>query len=169
LLDLRASLQGLDQVATRLGATPEHVDRALRVTSGRIAGWLRRRAGRELSAALKVGLDVLRYRMKTLRQGGNGSRQAALWFGLNEVALTHLNPRELRRGVAAGPAYARGAFIAKRQVFRRKGKERLPIERPGYAIQEKADKALEGIIDGGEFQRRFLDTFEQELTKRWTR
>lgn len=167
MIDLQATITGVDEVARRLGATPRDADRALRVTVGRVAGWLKRKAARELSNELRVGADVLRYRMRTLRRGGGGARDAALWFGLNPIALTHLDPREVARGVRGGPAYVKGGFIAKGQAFKRKGRARLPIERAEFPIQQKADAVLDSIVDGAEFQRRFLDTFERELTKRW--
>lgn len=169
MIELRPRLEGVDAVVRQLSATPRQVDRALRITVNRMAGWLRRKAGREVSEELRVGLDVLRYRMRTLRRGAGGDRSASLWFGLNPIALTHMDPREVARGVKAGPAYVKGGFIAKGQAFKRRGKSRLPIERATMPIQEKADKALEAVVSSVDFERRFLDTFERELTRIWTR
>lgn len=169
MIELRPSLHGMDAVARQLSASPKQVDRALRTTVNRMAAWLRRKAGREVSSELRIGLDVLRYRMRTLRRGGGGDRSASLWFGLNPIALSHMSPREIARGVKAGPAYVKGAFIAKRQVFKRRGEARLPIDKATVPIQEKADKALDAVVAGIEFERRFLDTFERELTRIWTR
>ena len=169
MIELRPNLEGLDAVARQLTATPRQVDRALRITVNRMAGWLRRKSAREVSNELRIGLDVLRYRIRTLRRGGGGDRSASLWFGLNPIALTHLNPREVARGVKGGPAYVKGGFLAKGQAFKRRGKARLPIERATLPIQEQADKALDAVVAGIEFERRFLDTFERELTRIWTR
>ncbi|MBS3958286.1 MAG: hypothetical protein KGZ52_02645 [Xanthomonadaceae bacterium] len=169
MIELRPALVGLDRIAGQLDVTPMQVDRALRITVNRMAAWVRRKSARALSSELKVALDVLRYRMRTLRGGGAGSRKSTLWFGLNPLALKYLDPRAVGRGVKAGPLYVKGAFLAKGQVFKRRGAARLPIDQVVYPIQQKADRALEGVIDSGEFERRFLDTFERELYRIWNR
>jgi len=169
MIELRPALIGLDRIAGQLDATPAQVDRALRITVNRMAGWVRRKSATALSSELKVALDVLRYRMKTLRGGGAGSRKAKLWFGLNPLALKYLEPRAVAKGVKAGPLYVKGAFLAKGQVFKRRGSGRLPIDQVVYPIRQKADKVLEGVIDSADFERRFLDTFERELNRIWNR
>lgn len=169
MIELRPALQGLERIAGQLDATPKQVDRALRITTNRMAAWLRRKAGRELSKDLRVGLDVLRYRMKSLRRGFAGNRGSKLWFGLNPLAVKYLDPRQVARGVKAGPTFTRGGFMAKGQVFKRRGRERLPIDQAVYPIQQQADATLEGVVASSDFERRFLDTFERELTRIWTR
>lgn len=169
MIELRPALIGLDRIAGRLDATPAQVDRALRITVNRMAGWVRRKSARALSNELKVALDVLRVRMRTLRSSGATGRKAKLWFGLNPLALKYLEPRAVAKGVKAGPLYVKGAFMAKGQVFKRRGRKRLPIDQVEYPIRQQADKVLEGVIDAGEFERRFLDTFERELWRIWNR
>lgn len=171
MIDLRASLMGLDRIAGQLDATPKQVDRALRITTNRMAAFLRRKAARELSKDLRVSLDVLRYRMKSLKAGGynQGAHKARVWFGLNPLALKHLGPRQVAKGVKAGPLYVKGAFMAKGQVFKRLGRKRLPIDQVTYPIRRPADETLEGVISDSGFERRFLDTFERELTRIWTK
>jgi hypothetical protein len=70
---------------------------------------------------------------------------------------------------AAGRRFVDGGFIASgkrggRQVFKRKGRARLPIEKQRAEIEPKANTFLESkVVKAAEFEAQFFKTFEHEL------
>jgi hypothetical protein len=110
----------------------------------------------------------------TLRlQGGVGSNGdgAKLWFGLRSIPLIRLNARESGRGVRASRSrYIEGAFIANiyghRQVLKRMGKTRLPIQIVHADIADASTVYIEDeLIGTAEFDAQFFRFLEHEV--RW--
>lgn len=167
-LDIQAI--GLGAIIEELRATEKQVDRALASTMGKMSSWLRTRSVRGLSDELAVAQKIIRRRLKTFRVQRTASGQSiTIWYGLDPVALIHLGARQTKRGVTAGKHRRDGAFIATgpkggRQVFKRRGAERLPIGKQSLDVQDKAQTFLEDSIMGAaEFEARFFKTFEHEL------
>lgn len=169
-MELRIEAPGLGAVVAELGATEKQVEAALRSTLGKMAAWMRVLSIRGLSKQLQVSAKVMRRRLKAfkLRKTADGS-SVAVWYGLDPIALIHLGARQTRAGVTAGKHKRPSAFIARganesRQVFKRTGKPRLPIEKQTLSIQEKAEAWIEDALIGGpEFERKFMAFFEHEL------
>ena len=86
------------------------------------------------------------------------------------MALIRLGARRTRAGVSAkGGRHIEGAFIAqarrgKRQVFRRKGRARLPIAVQTARIEAQTTDYLENDLSGSrDFEQQFRQVFEHEL------
>lgn len=172
IIDLDLDAQGIEQVVRDLQATEGHVRQALNSTLRKMASWMRTRSVRGLSDHLKVQQKVLRRRLKSfqLRRSADGA-SITVWYGLNPIALIHLGARQHKRGVTAGRHQVPGGFIANgrngsRQVFKRRGQSRLPIDKQTLDIQDKANTYLEDHVIGDvAFEQQFQKTFEHEL--RW--
>jgi Prophage minor tail protein Z (GPZ). len=160
-------------LADELGATEAQLEAALKSAYGRMARWLRTRAVRGLSAHLGVQQKILRGRIRTFRlQGGvsTGGDGAKVWFGLQPISLMRLGARQTAQGVRAGGRMYPGAFIAtvngRRGVYRRVGKERVPLEAVTLDISDKALTYVEDeLIGTAEFDAQLQKFIEHEI--RW--
>lgn len=166
MITVRAEARGLDQIVQELGASDKHVRAAINSTIRKVGAWARTQSARGLAKRLQMPQRVLRYRMRSLKltQTGNGA-EIKLWYGLNPVAIIHLNAKKRARGVGAmGGRFVPGGFIARRQVFARVGKARLPIEKQESEIEAEALAFLQSdFLDGSAFEAKFLSTFEHEI------
>lgn len=170
LVSLDVSALGIDRLVQDLAATEEQAEKALRSTLVKVASWLRTRSVRGLSKELAVQQKVLRRRLKTfrLKKSADGA-SITVWYGLDPVALIYLGARKTGRGVTAGKHKRDGAFIAKgananKQVFKRRGKARLPIDKQVLDINDQAETYLEDkLIGGAELESYFFTVLEREL------
>ncbi|HBO5920130.1 TPA: hypothetical protein L4657_006072 [Pseudomonas aeruginosa] len=134
--------------------------RALRKT----AQWLRTHSSREIARELGITQSPIRHRYNIYSQ--STAREVKLWVGLQPIGVHYLGtPRQTRTGVKVGHREYDEAFISpmkstQRLVFRRKGRERLPIEKVTEDWEGPAVSALE------RWERRalerFMELFEQE-------
>ena len=129
---------------------------------------------RGLSQHLAVQQKVIRRRLKSFRlQRKAGGSEITVWYGLDPIALIYLKAKQNKRpggGVRAyGGRFVKSAFIAagkngKEQVFKRRGKARLPVDKQRADIEDKAGTYIEDQLVGtAEFEARFFKTFEHEL------
>lgn len=164
MIKLDISEQGISQIVDELGATPAQCKKALRSTLSKMAKWMQTRTLKGLSAELQMQQKIIRRRLKKTNIVNTADGFAIkLWYGLNDVSLIHLGARETKKGVTAGKRKVDGAFIAKGQVFKRKGRARLPIEKQAVTIQKQANDYLEWAISQNDFDAQFFKTFEHEL------
>ena len=91
-----------------------------------------------------IKLSVVRKRVKLSFKAitkYEGNSYAAIWIGLNPIALSDLGPRKTAKGVKAGPIEIAGAFIPGGRwgtsVFKRVGSLKLPIYRPMYDFSQE--------------------------------
>lgn len=171
-MEIRIDASGLDDIARELRASPAQASAALRSTLRKMASWLRAQSVRGLSKALDVQQKVIRRRLRQFRlRTAEDGASIDIWYGLDPIALIHLGARQTRKGVRARRHIREGAFIAtgrggNRQVFKRRGRARLPIDKQTLDIEDRANVWIEDeLIGTADFERRFLDTFEHEL--RW--
>lgn len=164
MIDLQISEHGISQIVEELGATPKHCQKALKSTLSKVAKWMQTRTARGLSAELQVQQKIIRRRLKKTSVVNTADGFAIkLWYGLNDISLIHLGAKKTKKGVTAGKRKVDGAFIAKGQVFKRKGKARLPLEKQTVTIQQQGNKYLEKAISQQDFETQFFKTFEHEL------
>lgn len=163
--DIRS--EGIEAIVAELEPTENQAKVALKRTLNKMAKWMSIRTVRGLSSELALTQKILRRRLKksTIVQSDSGF-SIRLFYGLNDIALIHLNPRQTQKGVTASKRKVDGAFISKRknQVFKRTGKARLPIEKQVEIIKPQADAYLEGVeFNSVEFHEHFFKTLEHEL------
>lgn len=164
----------INQAIADLSATEDQVRKALNSTMGKMASWLRTRAVKGLSAELKLQQKILRYRLRQYRLRGRVSISgvdgaAKVWFGLNDIPLARLKPKQTKEGVTAmGGRSVKGAFIAnmfgRPQVLKRVGKARFPLQVQKAEIATASTKYIDhDLVANIEFDRKFLEIFEREL------
>ncbi|QOE32741.1 hypothetical protein CPT_Mano_008 [Achromobacter phage Mano] len=170
MLRLDVNADSLQRIALDIMATEQQAERALRSTLGKMAAWLRVRSLRGLAPHLQVTQKVLRRRLKSFRlKATPGGGEITVWYGLDPIGLIYLGAKQTGAGVTAGAHKRKSAFIANgrngnRQVFKRTGKARLPIEKQTLDVQEKAQTYIEDKLLGtAGFEAQFFKTFEHEL------
>jgi hypothetical protein len=166
MIDLEIDGHQLDQMVLDMAATEDQARLALRSTLNKMAAWLRVRSVKGLSKELRMQQAIIRRRLRAVKfkQTPDGG-VAKVWYGLNPVDLIWLKAKETGSGVSAqGGRFVKGGFIATKQVFKRTGAARLPIQKQSDAIEKPAEKtiAADGIMSA-EFERQFWKTFEHEL------
>ena len=171
MINLVVDAPSLEGVITDLAATEAQVQKALNSTLNKMATWLRSISAKGLSKELAIQQKVIRRRLKLFRlhRNGDGS-EVKVWYGLDPIAMIYLQPKQNKQGVRAyGGRFSKSAFIAagsngNRQVFKRRGKERLPLDKQRADIVDKASIYIEdNLLGTNEFEAQFYKIFEHEL------
>ena len=162
--EMKIDLSDETDVSSAIAATTEQLERAAQRAMTKTAQWLRTHSLRELGQELGVKQEPLRKRFKVFPQRGKG--EVRFWVGLDPIGVHRLgNPEVTATGVKVKRRDYDGAFIApmkssEKLVFRRKGKERLPLEKVEQDINDEAVSVIE------RWERRvfvrFKQLFEQE-------
>lgn len=168
-LDVRAD--GIEEIIRDLAATEAVAKKAITSTLVKMGNWLRTRSAKGLSAELKIQQKVIRRRLKQFRvQARSNGASLRVWYGLDPVALIYLKAKQNASGVTAdGGRDVKGAFISKGrggnlQVFKRRGKARLPIDKQSALVDIQARDFLEKqLVSAAEFEAQFFRFFEHEL------
>lgn len=167
MFHLDVSAVGIEQIVNTLQPSEKDAKIALKRTLNKMAKWLSTRTNKGLSKELNLTQKILRRRLKKSNVVSTSTGfSIRLFYGLNDVALIHLNPKQNSTGVTASKRKVDSAFISKskNQVFKRVGKARLPIEKQVDVIKPKADTYLETAqFNSSEFQNQFFKTLEHEL------
>lgn len=165
-MDLTIDARGLAVITADLNATQKQVQAAMRSTLPKVATWLKARSVKGLSHELDVQQKIMRRRLKSFRLRSTDDGGAVqVWYGLDPIAMIYLVGKTATRVPARA---APGSFIAgkgdRRQVFKRIGSKRLPIQKQVLEIQDQAQTWIEDkLVGGDEFQARFYEIFEHEL------
>lgn len=160
----------IERATLQLEATQREAEAALRSTVRRSSRWLATRIRRELAGDLRVTQRVLRRRMIHGRvEIRNGRVSARIWFGINPIDLTHLAPRQNRRGVRTRVGLHPGAFMVRGRVFRRVGGSRFPLVALKHQIEAAAVGVIRPAAMSAQFSSQVLKTYERELLWRISR
>lgn len=170
MIAVQIDARDIDRVIAELRATEPQVRRALGSTLRKMAAWVKARSVKGLSKELEVQQKLIRRRLRTIKAKPitNGGVEVRVWFGLDPISLIYLGARKSGRGVKAGARFVEGGFIAEakggRQVFKRKGRARLPIEKQTAKINAKAERFLDdGLLNAPAFTEQFYKTLTHEL------
>lgn len=170
MIDLELNTQQIEALQLELQATESQLRKALITTLNRLARWLRTQSARGLSRQLDIQQKIIRRRLKSFRVKQTGGEfNVRVWYGLDPISFIYLNPRQNKKGVKAKRREIAGGFIAdvgngKRQVFKRKGRARLPIEKQIVEVADDATVFIEDeLIGTDEFEAEFFKIFEREL------
>lgn len=161
--------KGLDRIGRDLGATAVQIAPAMRTAVSRVTKWAGNEAARRISKATKVTGKVIKGRMRVEVMGKDGVL-GRVWAGLRNIPLKAMKPRQTKSGVTAGPAKRPGAFISKKlggHVFKRTGKERLPIEKQTLPILDPGLDAMASLEK--EIGERLMREFESQLKWQMTK
>lgn len=152
---------------------------ALSSTNRRVSEYIRGRAVKEISAKTGIKQKTLRERVRRFSITGS-IRNSKIWFGLNDLAFTSLDPVQTGKGVMTrqGRFYSEGAFMqtdtrsGRRMVFRRIGKTWVKnggkwvhgkLEVPSVNIDEECTKWILQIFRRGDIEEFYFRRLKHEL------
>ena len=129
--------------------TMEELKEAIRLATKDTASWANKESAKDLGRELNVPYPAMRKRIKVKRRvitwtGSMG--EARIWYGINPISLKYLKPKQDGSGVTTSAKAVPGGFISekmKRNVFKRTGSARLPIEKQTLDVEDKAASYLE--------------------------
>lgn len=137
--------------------------RALRRTMRAI----RTKASKDLRLKLKIPSKVWKTRLRFYVRNREGNQR--LWFGLDPISLSRLNPRQTKAGISAsGGIRRKGAFMPRKGkldgiVFKRRpGAPRLPIDKQSFEVEEQVLLYIEDELFS-EIEPLLYKNFEKEL------
>lgn len=134
--------------------------RALRKT----AQWLRTHSSREIARELRITQSPIRHRFDIFSKAT--AREVKLWVGLRPLSVHYLGtPKQTATGVSVGHREYEDAFISPMKtkyplVWRRKGRERLPLQKVTEDWADEGVTALERWEKRAE--QKFVGFFEHE-------
>lgn len=146
------------------GITMEELKEAVRLATTDTASWANKESAKDLGRELKVPYPAMRKRIKVKRRmitGGSSLATARIWYGINAVSLKYLKPKQDASGVTTTAKAVPGAFISekmKKNVFKRKGDARLPIEKQTLDVEDEAATFLQNTFEP-KVSAYFLDRF----------
>lgn len=160
-IDIDSAFSRVPDIIT---ATRDEIDKAAARALKKTAQWLRTHSAKEIGSELGIIQRPIRqrYQVYPIR----GKAETKLWIGLRPLGVHYLgDPRQTPSGVSVGRRNYDHAFIDPMKsrtpmVWRRKGKERLPIEK----VTEEWGDVARSAIERWERRatRRFIELFEQE-------
>jgi len=161
-LDLNA--EGWVDVELIVGRATKQLDLAAARALRKTASWLRTHSSREISRELRIAQSPIRHRYNVYSQAT--AKAVKLWVGLKPISVHYLGaPKQNSTGVNVGHRQYDDAFISPMKtkyplVFRRKGRERLPVARVMEDWEQEGLSTLERWEKRA--QRQFVEYFEQE-------
>jgi hypothetical protein len=161
---LNLETYGWADVEKNIGQVSKKLDLAAARALRKTAQWLRTHSAREISKELRISESPIRHRYNVYSQAT--SKEVKLWVGLRPISVHYLGtPKQTATGVSVGHREYEDAFISPMKtsyplVFRRKGRERLPVERVMEDWESEGLSALERWEKRA--QQRFIQLFEQE-------
>ncbi|EKT4458352.1 phage tail protein [Pseudomonas entomophila] len=162
--ELKLDASGWTEVESIIGQATKQLDLAAARALRRTAQWLRTHSSREISKELRITQSPIRHRYNVYSK--STSNEVKLWVGLRPISVHYLGtPKQTPTGVSVGHRQYDSAFISPmktrhRLVFRRKGRERLPVERVMEDWESPAINALERWEKRAQVY--FIDQFERE-------
>lgn len=176
------SEQGWDDFQKRvmepLLPSEETMRKALGAANIRMSQLMRAKAGRELSAILKIPRKVISHRFRSFRTWGK-IRGGKLWMGLDGIPFIKLDPympdgRKDGVRTRLGDYHDPHAFMVTvpktghMTVFRRVGKDRKPLTIPRVDIHDPCFLWLKKQVDSPWFSQKFFERLEREIRWRTT-
>lgn len=164
--EVRLDASGWTEVESIIGQASKKLDLAAARALRRTAQWLRTHSSREIAKELRITQSPIRHRYNVYSK--STSNEVKLWVGLRPISVHYLgDPKQTQTGVSVGHRQYDNAFISPMKtshklVFRRKGRERLPVERVVEDWESPAMNALERWEKRA--QVHFIEQFEREAT-----
>jgi len=166
MIKFETSKGDLDKIAREFEADKKEVEKASKRALKKTANWIKTQVVKELSRATGIKQKIIRDRLKVKSLK---DLKASVWSGLNRISLMRLDPKQNKKGVRAGKLFRQSAFLSpirkgssKLIVYKRRGKERLPVDKQMVDIYEAGKQILESYIDTKAWER-FLVIFRQEM------
>jgi hypothetical protein len=143
----------LARVKIALGVLEADITAAIKTATRRTFKWAEREAAKQIAAEAGIPYRAARTRTRSkYRLTGSGQ----VWFGLNPVSAKYLGAKERKGGFTAPKL--------NQHFFRRRGRDRLPIDRVEKAIEDEGVGVVEGEFPR-EVQDRLIEEFFLALDK----
>ena len=143
----------LARVKIALGVLESDISAAIKTATRKTFKWAEREASKQIAAEAGIPYRAARARTRSkYRLSGSGQ----VWFGLNPVSAKYLGAKERK-----------GGFTAKKlngHYFRRRGRDRLPIDRIEKPIEQEGLGVVEGDFPR-DVQERLIEEFFRALDK----
>lgn len=143
----------LARVKVALGVLEDDVQKAVKTATRKTFKWAEREAAKQIAVEAGIPYRAARVRTKAkYRLSGSGQ----VWFGLNPVSAKYL-----------GAKHRKGGFTNEKlndHWFRRRGRDRLPIERVEKPIDTEGMAFVEGEFPD-EIRQRLVEEFFLALDK----
>ena len=143
----------LARVKIALGVLEADIQTAIKTATRRTFKWAEREAAKQIAAEAGIPYRAARTRTRSkYRLTGSGQ----VWFGLNPVSAKYLGAKERKGGFTAPKL--------NQHFFRRRGRDRLPIER----IEKPIESEGMGVVEGdflADVQARLIEEFFLALDK----
>lgn len=153
-----------------LEATPKQIQTAARRALNKTARWMRTTIARKVAKEKDVGVGLIRKSIKLDTASGQ-KFSSELKLGRRSRVVSAYKTgraRQTKKGVRVKGRFYEGAFIATmpktghKGVYRRKGKERFPLQEMYFVIAPAIQAAMEEYV-GDKGQRYLQRTFNHEL------
>ncbi len=156
---------GMDTLVRRFRALPKQAERAEKRAVGKTTTKARSELVKDVARQNQITQKIIR-RFRSARKISRSRLTGIAWLGYRPIKASYVGkPRQTKRGVRVRRFFFEGAFVATMPsghtgVFKRKGKERLPIVEQVIELQ-RAVQSADSVRDrmGDEFIKRF----QQEL------
>jgi hypothetical protein len=143
----------LARVKIALGVLEADISKAIKTATRKTFKWAEREAAKEIAAETGIPYRAARTRTRSkYRLTGSGQ----IWFGLNPISAKYLGAKERKGGFTAPKL--------NQHYFRRRGRDRLPIERIEKPIEAEGMAFVEGSFPK-DVQDRLIEEFFLALDK----
>lgn len=143
----------LARVKIALGVLEADISAAIKTATRKTFKWAEREASKQIAAEAGIPYRAARERTRSkYRLTGSGQ----VWFGLNPVSAKYLGAKERKGGFTNAKL--------NQHFFRRRGRERLPIERIEKTIENEGLGVVEGDFPR-DVQDRLIEEFFLALDK----
>ena len=162
-LDIQVSPRELQRLLAAFNLTEGAVRAAARRAVLKCAKWTQGQASRATAKELRIAQKIVRQRLRLYSKADPLTRK--VWLGLNSVAAHRFGRvQKNARGVRVGDRQFDGAFVIQRYgggVYRRKGRDRFPLELVRVPIDEEGGRALRLAAQAAD--ERLMVLLRQEL------
>jgi hypothetical protein len=143
----------LARVKIALGVLESDISAAIKTATRKTFKWAEREASKQIAAEAGIPYRAARARTRSkYRLSGSGQ----VWFGLNPVSAKYLGAKERKGGFTAPKLNG--------HYFRRRGRDRLPIDRIEKPIEQEGLGVVEGDFPR-DVQERLIEEFFLALDK----
>ncbi|WP_291329062.1 hypothetical protein [Desulfovibrio sp. UCD-KL4C] len=159
----------IDNLRDELFPSSEHFHKAMFIAIKKTARWAQTVAAKNIKADTGLPSKKIKERMRMFRRGNT----MRLYFGLNPIPVSSLNPKQTKKGVSAkGGVNIPGAFIVDNgdgvAVFKRRGSEAYSIEFQRVYFDVEAMRVIQADIEP-HLQDKFYEILEHELKWQMTK
>ncbi len=159
--------QDQDLISRQLALTQHSIQKAEARAVNKTARWLRTQVLRQVSRAVRIPQKALKSRFLIPKKANRTETRATFWAGMYGIDPLWLGAgRRTKTGYRVGRRQFVGGFRATMRsghtgVFRREGRERLPIIQEYITINTETEEAVRRLIPRAEHE--LIKKLKQEI------